>query len=249
MELEGKVAIVTGAGQGIGKAIALRLSKEGASVAVVDLNPETAEATTREITGTGGKAIAIKTDVSNSEQVSKMVEQVVSELGTVDILVNNAAFVADLPQKFIDETEDYWDRVIAVCLKGNILCSRAVLDTMIEKQSGKIVNISSDAGRVGQSGQTVYSATKGGIISFSKSLAKEVARYKINVNCISPGATDTPAFQKNPESVKEAVPKGIPLRRIAKPEDVAGAVAFFCSSDADYMTGQVLSVSGGYTMM
>jgi 2-hydroxycyclohexanecarboxyl-CoA dehydrogenase len=249
MELEGKVAIVTGAGQGIGKAIALRLSKEGASVAVVDLNPDTAEATAREITGAGGKAIAIKADVSNSAQVNEMAKQVVSELGTVDILVNNAAFVADLPQKFIDETEDYWDRVIAVCLKGNILCSRAVLDTMIEKQSGKIVNISSDAGRVGQSGQTVYSATKGGIISFSKALAREVARYKINVNCVSPGATDTPAFQKNPEPVKEAVPKGIPLRRIAKPEDIASAVAFFCSSDADYMTGQVLSVSGGYTMI
>jgi 2-hydroxycyclohexanecarboxyl-CoA dehydrogenase len=249
MELEGKVAIVTGAGQGIGKAIALRLSKEGAGVAVVDLNPDTAEATAREITGAGGKAIAIKADVSNSAQVNEMAKQVVSELGTVDILVNNAAFVADLPQKFIDETEDYWDRVIAVCLKGNILCSRAVLDTMIEKQSGKIVNISSDAGRVGQSGQTVYSATKGGIISFSKALAREVARYKINVNCVSPGATDTPAFQKNPEPVKEAVPKGIPLRRIAKPEDIASAVAFFCSSDADYMTGQVLSVSGGYTMI
>ena len=120
---------------------------------------------------------------------------------------------------------------------------------MMEKQSGKIVNISSDAGRVGQQGQTVYSAAKGGIIAFTKALAKEVARYKINVNCVAPGATDTPAFQQNPDAIKEAVPKGIPLRRIAQPEDIAAAVAFFCSKDADYLTGQVISVSGGYTMI
>lgn len=249
MKTGSKVAIVTGAGQGIGKAIALRLVRDGANLAVVDINPETAEATAREIEGLGRRAIAIKTDVSNSEQVNKMVEQTVRDFGTVDILVNNAAFVAEVPQNFIDETEEYWDRVIAVCLKGVILCSRAVLDTMIEKQGGKIVNISSDAGRVGQPGQTVYAGTKGGIIAFTKSLAREVARHGINVNCVSPGATDTPAFQKNPEKVKEAVPKGIPLRRIAKPEDIAGAVAFLCSIDADYITGQVLSVSGGYTMI
>lgn len=249
MKTGSKVAIVTGAGQGIGKAIALRLVRDGANLAVVDINQETAEATAREIEGLGRRAIAIKTDVSNSEQVNKMVEQTVRDFGTVDILVNNAAFVAEVPQNFIDETEEYWDRVIAVCLKGVILCSRAVLDTMIEKQGGKIVNISSDAGRVGQPGQTVYAGTKGGIIAFTKSLAREVARHGINVNCVSPGATDTPAFQKNPEKVKEAVPKGIPLRRIAKPEDIAGAVAFLCSIDADYITGQVLSVSGGYTMI
>ena len=249
MRLEGKVAIVTGAGQGIGKAIALRLAQDGANIAVVDINPDTANATAREIEGLGRKAIAIKTDVSNREQVNEMAEQTVRDLGTIDILVNNAAFVADVPQNFIDETEEYWDRVIAVSLKGVILCSRAVLDTMIGKKSGKIVNISSDAGRVGQAGQTVYAGTKGGVIAFTKSLAKEVARYSINVNCVSPGATDTPAFQKNPEPIKEAVPKGIPFRRIAKPEDVASAVAFFCSSDTDYITGQVFSVSGGYTMI
>lgn len=249
MQLEGKVAIVTGAGQGIGKAIALRLARDGANIAVADVNPETANATAGEVEGLGRKAIAVKTDVSSSEQVNKMVEQTLRDLGRIDILVNNAAFVADLPQNFIDETEEYWDRVIAVSFKGVVLCSRAVLDTMIEKQSGKIVSISSDAGRVGQGGQTVYSGTKGGVIAFTKALAREVARYSINVNCVSPGATDTPAFQKNPEKIKEVVPKGIPLRRIAKPEDVAGAVAFFCSSDSDYLTGQVMSVSGGYTMI
>lgn len=249
MTIKDKVAIVTGAGQGIGKAIALRLARDGADLAIVDINLETGKATAQEIERLGRKAIAIKTDVSNREQVNKAAEQTVRELGTIDILVNDAAFVAGVPQNFIDETEDYWDRVIAVCLKGYILCSRAVLDRMIEKQSGKIVNISSDAGRVGQPGQTVYSAAKGGIIAFTKSLAKEVARYNININCVAPGATDTPAFQQNPDKIKEAVPKGIPLRRIARPEDVANAVAFFCSSDADYLTGQVLSVSGGFTMI
>jgi 2-hydroxycyclohexanecarboxyl-CoA dehydrogenase len=245
----GKVAIVTGAGQGIGKAIALRLAKEGMEIAIADINLETASATAQEIKAMGRSAIAIKTDVSNSLQVNQMAQEVLNKYQTIDILVNDAAFVAGVPQNFIDETEDYWDKVLGVCLKGYILCSRAVLPTMIQKQSGKIVNISSDAGRVGQQGQTVYSAAKGGIIAFSKSLAKEVARYKINVNCVAPGATDTPAFQQNPDPIKEAVAKGIPLRRIAKPEDVAGAVAFFCSKDADYLTGQVISVSGGYTMI
>lgn len=249
MQLEGKVAIVTGAGEGIGKAIALRLAQDGANIAVAEINPETANVAAGEVEGLGRRAIAIKTDVSSREQVNKMVEQVVRELGTVDILVNNAAFVVDVPQNFIDETEEYWEKVIAVTLKGVILCSRAVLDTMIEKQGGKIVNIASDAGRVGQGGQTVYSAAKGGVIAFTKSLAREVARYSINVNCVSPGATDTPSFQKNPEKIKEVVPKGIPFRRIAKPEEIANAVAFLCSGDSDYMTGQVLSVSGGYTMI
>jgi len=247
MKLEGKVAIVTGAGQGIGKGIALKLAQEGANVVIADLNMETAEATAHEIEGLGRKALAVRTDVSDSKQIQHMVEQTLSKLGTIDILVNDAAYVSGLPQNFVDEKEDYWDKVIAVCLKGYILCARAVLDTMIAKQSGKIVNISSDAGRVGQPGQTVYSAAKGGIIGFTKSLAREMARFNINVNCVAPGATDTPAFQQNPDKVKEMVPKGIPLRRIARPEDVANMVAFFCSSEADYLTGQTISVSGGYT--
>jgi len=249
MKLEGKVAIVTGAGQGIGKGIALKLAQEGADVVIADLNMETAEATAREIEGLGRKALAIKTDVSDSNQIKNMVDQTLAKFGTVDILVNNAAYVSGMPANFVDEKEEYWDKVLSVCLKGYILCSRAALDTMIARKSGRIVNIASDAGRVGQGGQTVYSAAKGGIIAFSKSLAKEVARHGINVNVVSPGATDTPNFQVMPDKMKEMIPKGIPLGRIAKPEDVANMVAFFCSNEADYITGQTMSVNGGFSMI
>ena len=249
MELEGKVSIVTGAGQGIGKAIALRLAREGSDVAVFDLNEETGKKTAEEIEEIGRKALMITGDVSVRADVERMVMTTIEKLGGVDILVNNAAFVAPLPQNFIDESEEYWDRVLSVSLKGYILCSRAVLDHFISKRSGKIVNIASDAGRVGQPGQTVYSAAKGGVIAFTKALAKEVARFGITINCVSPGATDTPAFRQMPEKIREAVPKGIPLGRIGKPEDVAGVVFFLCSKDADYLTGQVISVSGGYTMI
>ena len=249
MELEGKVAVITGAGQGIGKGIALRLAKDGANIAIVDINPETSNAVADEIKKMGRQAIFVQTDVSSSEQVKKMVEQVVKELGTIDILVNNAAFVKGGGGGFMKEAEDYWDKVIAVSLKGVILCSRYVLDVMIPKQSGRIVSISSDAARVGQQGEVVYSSTKGGILALTKSLAKEIARYGINVNCIAPGATETPAVPLVSEEIREKIVRGIPLRRIGKPEDIAGAVAFLCSSDSDYMTGQVLSVSGGYSMV
>lgn len=249
MKIEGNVAIVTGAGQGIGKGIALKLAQKGADIVIADLNTETAETTAREIERLGRKALAVTTDVSDSKQIKNMVEQTVSKLGAIDILVNDAAYVAGLPANFVDEKEDYWDKVLAVCLKGYILCARAVLDTMIEKKSGKIVNITSDAGRVGQPGQTVYSAAKGGIIAFTKSLAKEVARFAINVNAVSPGATDTPNFQLMPDKMKEMIPKGIPLRRIGRPEDVANVVAFLCSNEADYLTGQTISVNGGFSMI
>ena len=249
MDFEGKVAIVTGAGQGIGKEIATKLAQQGANVALVDLNPETANDVAREIKELGRKAIAIKADVSSSTQVNQMVEQVLSNFGTIDILVNNAGFVSSQPAPFTQETEEYWDKVIAVCLKGVILCSRAVLDAMMAKKGGNIVNIGSDAGRVGQPGQAVYSGAKGGVIAFTKALAKEVARYAIRVNCVSPGATNTPAFQQAPPEVREGAIKACPLRKVAEPEDIANAVMFLCSSKANHVTGQVLSVSGGYTMV
>jgi 2-hydroxycyclohexanecarboxyl-CoA dehydrogenase len=249
MTLEGKVAIITGAGQGIGKGIALKLAQEGANIVIADLNAETAGAVAKEIEAMGRKALGVKTDVTDSAHLKSMVEQAVAKMGTIDILVNDAAYVSGMPANFVDEKEDYWDKVLAVSLKGYILCTRAVLDTMMAKKSGRIVNIASDAGRVGQGGQTVYSAAKGGILAFTKSLAKEVARFGININAVSPGATDTPNFNVMPEKMREMIPKGIPLGRIAKPEDVANMVAFLCSDASSYVTGQTISVNGGFSML
>ena len=249
MRLKDKVAIVTGGGQGIGEGIALRLAQEGANVVIADLNLETANSVADKIKALGRQALAIKTDVSNSASVNQMVKQVLSTLGTVDILVNNAGYVAPAMTPFMKETEDYWNKVIAVCLNGVIFCSRAVVDTMIEKKSGKIVNIASEAARVGQQGQAVYSGAKGGVVAFAKAIARELARYNINVNCVAPGATNTPAFAAAPAEMREAAAKIYPLRRVAEVEDIANAVTFLASDEASFITGQVLSVSGGYTMI
>ena len=249
MEFSGKVAIVTGAGQGIGERIALNFAERGADVAVIDLNLETAGTVAAKIKELGRKSTAVKTDVSVSAEAKKMVQQVLAELGTVDILVNNAGFVNAEPSYFIQEIEDYWDRIIDVCYKGVLYCTKAVLDTMIEKKSGKIVSIASDAGRVGQQGQAVYSGAKGAVIAFSKALAKEVARYKINVNCVAPGATNTPAFQLMPEEMRQKIGNSYLFKRVAETQDIANAVSFLSSEDSCYMTGQVLSVSSGYTMI
>ena len=248
MKLKDKVAIVTGGGQGIGEGIAMKLAREGAHVAIADLNLETANAVAEKVKALGCKAIGVQTDVTSSASVNAMVQKVISELGTIDILVNNAGYVAPMMRNFTKETEDYWNQVIAVCLNGVILCSRAVVDTMIEKKGGKIVNIASDAARVGQQGQAVYSGAKGGVVAFAKAIAKELARYNINVNCIAPGATNTPAFQQAPAEMREAAAKIYPLRRVAEVEDIANAVAFLASDEAAFITGQIISVSGGYTM-
>ncbi|HEX2965704.1 MAG TPA: glucose 1-dehydrogenase [Syntrophorhabdaceae bacterium] len=248
MKLLNKVAIVTGGGQGIGEGIALKLAKEGADVAIADLNVETAGGVAKKITELGRKAIAVQTDVTSSASVNAMAQEVINKLGTIDILVNNAGYVAPMMRNFTKETEEYWNQVIAVCLNGVILCSRAVVDTMIAKEGGKIISIASDAARVGQQGQAVYSGAKGGVVAFSKAIARELARYKINVNCIAPGATNTPAFQQAPAEMREAAAKIYPLRRVAEVEDIANAVAFLASDEAAFITGQIISVSGGYTM-
>lgn len=248
MKLTDKVAIVTGGGQGIGEGIALKLAREGANVAIADLNLETANGVAKKISELGRNSIAIQTDVTKSVSVNAMAQEVISKLGTIDILVNNAGYVAPMMRNFTKETEEYWNQVIAVCLNGVIFCSRAVVDIMIAKESGKIISIASDAARVGQQGQAVYSGAKGGVVAFSKAIAKELARYKINVNCVAPGATNTPAFQQAPAEMREAAAKIYPLRRVAEVEDIANAVAFLASDDASFITGQILSVSGGYTM-
>jgi 2-hydroxycyclohexanecarboxyl-CoA dehydrogenase len=248
MKLKDKVAIVTGGGQGIGEGIAIKLAQEGADVAIADLNLETANAVADKIKAMGRKAIGVQTDVTSPESVNAMVQQVIGSLGTIDILVNNAGYVAPMMRPFTKETPEYWNQVIGVCLNGVILCSRAVADTMMAKNSGKIISIASDAARVGQQGQAVYSGAKGGVVAFAKAIAKELARYKINVNCVAPGATNTPAFQQAPAEMREAAAKIYPLRRVAEVEDIANAVAFLASEEASFITGQLLSVSGGYTM-
>ena len=247
MEFSNKVVMVTGAAQGLGEAIALHFAERGASVVAADVNVEGAQRCVAGIEESGGRAIAIKADVTSRADVEAMVARVLEEFGGVDVLVNNAGFTETHP--FIEEDEAYWDRVIAINLKGPILCSRAVLDSMIERKRGKIVNVGSDAGRVGTLGQSVYAAAKGGVIAWTKSLAREVARYKISVNCVCPGPTDTPLLADQSEKVIEAMKRQIPFRRVALPDEIAAAILFLASGGADYITGQVLSVSGGLTMV
>ncbi len=247
--LVGKVAIVTGAAQGIGRAIAMRLAQEGAQVAIADINDSGAIETAHEISSTGARALGLKLDVTSLDQALAAIEKVERELGPIDILVNNAGW--DKVEPFVENTPETWERVIAINFRGPLNLCKAVIPGMQARGRGKIVTISSDAGRVGSTGEAVYAGCKAGLIGFSKTLARELARYNINVNVVCPGPTDTAllrsAMAQRP-GVLAAMAKAIPMRRLGQPEDLAGAVAFFASSDSDYATGQVLSISGGLTM-
>lgn len=249
MKFAGRVGVVTGSGRGIGRGIALGLAEQGGTVVVVDVDVKSAEAVVKEIEAMGGKAMAAKVDITKSAEVNDMVAKVIEKYGKIDILVNNVGWNKVKP--FVTGDEELWDKVIAINLKGPIICCRAVVDNMMQNNYGKIVNVSSDAGRVGSTGESVYSAAKGGVITFTKTLAREMARYKVNVNCVSPGPSDTPFLAEvsaeNPK-LMEAVKRAIPLRRLGEPKDIANAVLFFASDDAEYITGQTLSVSGGLTM-
>src|ERR1700730_11713881 len=248
--LNGKVALVTGAAQGIGRAIAMRLAAEGAKVAIGDIKEDVAKQTAAEIKAAGNEARAVTLDVTSLASAMAAVERVERELGPVDILVNNAGW--DKLEPVGERTPETWDRVIAINFRGVIHCCKAVVPKMQARGHGKIVSIASDAGRVGSMGEAVYSGCKGAVIAFSKTLARELARNNINVNVVCPGATETAllheVMDKQPK-VLDAMKRGIPMRRLGKPEDLAGAVAFFASSDADYATGQVVSISGGLTMV
>jgi 2-hydroxycyclohexanecarboxyl-CoA dehydrogenase len=244
-----RVAIVTGGAQGIGEAIAKRLASEGATVAVMDIQWEKAQQVAGDIVAKCGKALAVKMDIADSQDVKRAVKEVEDRLGRIDILINNAGW--DKAAPFIQLSAELWDKIIAINLRGPITVTRAVLDIMIERKYGRIVNIASDAGRVGSTGESVYSACKGGIIAFTKTLARELVRYNILVNCVCPGPTDTPMLadmaRENPRLV-EALQNAIPMRRLGKPEELAAAAAFLASDEASYITGQTLSVSGGLTM-
>jgi len=247
--LAGRVAVVTGAAGGIGRAIVAALCAEGAPVAAADLD-EHAVRKMEAASGTGGgRVLGVRMDIADSSSVRSAMARVEAELGPVHILVNNAGI--DKIEPFVESTEDTWRRIVEVNLIGPVICTRAVLDGMLERSAGRIICIASDAGKVGSSGEVVYSGTKGGVIAFAKALARETARANVTVNCVCPGPTDTALLDQiaaRSQKMYDALARAIPLRRIAQPGDIAPAVVFLASDAAGYITGQALSVNGGLTM-
>jgi 2-hydroxycyclohexanecarboxyl-CoA dehydrogenase len=250
--LEGKTVVVTGGGGGIGGATCRRFAAAGSRVAVLDLDSATAERTAAEITGAGGAARPFACDITDYEGVGRAVAAIEAALGPIGVLVNNAGW--DVFCLFVQTQPQDWERLISVNLVGALNMHHAVLPGMVERRAGRIVNIASDAARVGSTGEAVYAACKAGLVGLSKTLAREHARHGITVNVVAPGPTSTSLFEQykqgagNPEKLEAAFRRAIPLGRIGAPEDVPGAILFFASDDAQYITGQVLSVSGGLTI-
>jgi 2-hydroxycyclohexanecarboxyl-CoA dehydrogenase len=250
--LQNKTVIVTGGGGGIGGATCRRFGEAGSRVAVFDINTESAAETAADITKAGGVAQAFRCDITDHEGVKAAIAAAEAALGPISILVNNAGW--DVFRLFKDTTPADWQKLIAINLTGALNMHHAVLPGMLERRHGRIVNIASDAARVGSSGEAVYAACKAGLVGFSKTIAREHARHGITVNVVCPGATNTALFADykrgagNPEKLEEAFRRATPMGRIGEPEDLPGAILFFASDDAAYITGQVLSVSGGLTM-
>jgi 2-hydroxycyclohexanecarboxyl-CoA dehydrogenase len=238
-----RVALVTGGSRGIGRAIAEALARDGCAVAVGDV---------REAEPVGEGGVAVPLDVTDTGSVARAVEDVAAALGPIDVLVNNAGW--DEFRPFLETGEEFWDRVIEINFKGCLRTTRAVVPGMVERGSGRVVNIASDAGRVGSSLEAVYSGAKGGVIAFTKTLAREVARRGVTANAVCPGPTQTPLLEEmtgaDEQGAKaiEAMKRAVPMKRLGTPQEVAAAVAFLCSAEASFITGQTLSVSGGLTM-
>ena len=247
MEMQGRAVVVTGGASGIGRATALLLAREGALVIVGDIDAAGGRATAEAAAAAGVAVEFLPLDLTEPQSIGDFAAAAQARAPRLDGLVNGAGW--DRIQPFLDNPPEMWERLVAINLLGAVRLTRALLPPMVAARAGKIVNISSDAGRVGSTGETVYAAAKGGLIAFTKSLAREMARYHINVNCVCPGPTDTPLFQGQPERMREALTRAIPFRRIAQPEEIAEAVMFFLGRRSDYITGQVLSVSGGLTMV
>ncbi len=247
-ELDGRLAVVTGAGAGIGRAIAATLAGNGAAVAIADVNVEAAQQVAAELRASGGTAAAFEVDVAAEDSVRALQRRVAADMGLTDIIVNCAGW--NIGRPFLENEPEFMDKVNRLNLMGPIYLCQAFLEPLVaEGLPGRVVNISSDAGRVGSLGETVYAAAKGGVIAFTKSLAREMARHQITVNCVCPGPTDTDLFRAQPEKIQGALIRAIPMRRPAQPGDIANAVAFFAGPGSGYVTGQVLSVSGGLTMV
>ncbi len=254
MELKGKAALVGGGGGGIGRAVALALAGAGAKVAVADVAKDNAAKVSGEVQALGVDSMSCAVDLTKKADVDRMVSDVIARLGQIDILVNCQGW--DRLEPFVDSSEETWEKLLGINFKSVLYTCKAVLPHMISRNAGgKVINIASDAGRVGSSWEAVYAGTKGGIIAFSKTIAREVARYKINVNVVCPGLTETPLLtavrtqSEQTGKIIDAVTKATPFRRPAQPEEVAQAVLFFSSPAAAFITGQTLSVSGGLTMV
>jgi len=246
MRLKGKKAIVTGAGQGIGRSIALKMAQEGADVVIAEMNPDTGAQTTREVEALGRRAMFQAVDVANQKQVQNMVTEILREWKRIDILVNNAGF--DRGATLLKVKEEDWDAVLGVHLKGTLNCIQAVAPHMIENVYGKIVNISSIWGKSGALSEISYSSAKAGMIGLTKSVARELGRYQINVNVVLPGLILTPTISKMAEKYQNMIIEDTPLRRMGQPEEVANVVAFLVSDEASFMTGAMVEVSGGWNM-
>jgi 2-hydroxycyclohexanecarboxyl-CoA dehydrogenase len=245
MRLDGKIALVTGGASGIGRATVAELARCGAHVICADVNETAGQALADEMRRLNLSVEFARVDMADRESVRRCAAGVLERHPRLDVLVNAAGW-NDI-QPFVENAPDYMERVVSINLTGPLHLTQALLPSMMAAGGGKIVNVSSDAGRVGSSGETTYAAAKGGLIAFTKSLAREVARYSINVNCVCPGPTDTPMLQSRPDKLKDAFLRAIPFKRFAKPQEVADAILFFASPRSDYVTGQVISVSGGLT--
>jgi len=246
VNLDGSTAVVTGGASGIGNAILNKVAAAGAKVVCADIDEASGAKAVEEINNSGGEAIFVKLDITDGEAIKDFARQAIEQTGGINILIN-AAGGGDI-EPFAKSDPDKFDWNVSLNYTGPVKLTHALLDTITETGNGKIIYISSDAGRVGSSGESVYAGGKGGIIAFTKSLAREVARAQINVNCVAPGPTDTPLLRTRPEKLVEAFEKAIPFRRFATPDDIANAVMFFAAPESSYITGQVLSVSGGLTM-